>query len=472
MQKFRYKVGEKMQKCPKCGGNTRDGQRKCGHCGRLLRQDDSAKMTRSSKETKKITNIKARKIIPLGIAFFIVILLIIIFILLKNFNSPEAQSEILINAIDNNDTQKLSTILSTQNNSVDENEAEAYIRYIKEEVGMDNFVKDVNQKIEKLNKSDTKEADSVTAKNGEDVLRVSKNGRRYLIFDNMNFTAPTKEAIIKPKYETTYKFKSGDKQKTVVAEKNKATSLGKFIPGDYALETKKEMENGQFDGHLRFDFNNSNNETVDVHEDFDEAYIQVELSGASEIDKDSVKVKINDKTYDYAKAKEIGPYPKTKDLTISAEGEAKKKMFKSAETTVKTDNLKDKTKVTMNFDSDKIKEYVEKKEKEENSFRNKVANFFGNYTAAMNSAHSQSNFSLVSNYLKKDTDNYKATKGGVKGNNLLYLQQPQITEIVKQGKTYYVTANTLKENGQYGSVDYQLEGDDDAGNLKIVKYSE
>ncbi|MFQ3878284.1 hypothetical protein AABD35_08610 [Staphylococcus xylosus] len=90
----------------------------------------------------------------------------------------------------------------------------------------------------------------------------------------------------------------------------------------------------------------------------------------------------------------------------------------------------------------------------------------------MNSAHSQSNFSLVSNYLKKDTDNYKATKGGVKGNNLLYLQQPQITEIVKQGKTYYVTANTLKENGQYGSVDYQLEGDDDAGNLKIVKYSE
>ncbi len=63
MQKFRYKVGEKMQKCPKCG-NTRDGQRKCGHCGQLLRQDDSAKMTRSSKETKKITNIKARKLYP------------------------------------------------------------------------------------------------------------------------------------------------------------------------------------------------------------------------------------------------------------------------------------------------------------------------------------------------------------------------------------------------------------------------
>ena len=84
--------------------------------------------------------------------------------MVRNFNSPEAQSEILINAIENNDTQKLSTLLSSQNNSVDENEATAYIKYIKKEVGMKQFVKDVNSKITKLNKSSTKEAGFVTAK--------------------------------------------------------------------------------------------------------------------------------------------------------------------------------------------------------------------------------------------------------------------------------------------------------------------
>lgn len=461
-----------MRRCPKCGGNMRDKQSKCGHCGYEVTDNHSEQLTRSLKDNKKSANIKARKIIPWGIAFFIIILLIIIFFLLKNFNSPEAQSELLINAVDNNDTQKLSTILSTQNNSVDETEATAYIKYIKNEVGMDNFVKDVNQKIKKLNESETKEADFVTAKNGENVLRVSKNGRRYLIFDNMSFTAPTKEAIVKPKYDATYKFKSDDKQKTVTAEKNKATAIGKFIPGDYLLETKKETANGQFDGQLKFNFNNSNNETIDVSEDFNEAYIQVELSGASEIDKDTVKVKINDKTYDYAKAKEIGPYPKTNDITVSAEGEAKKKTFKSAETTVKTDNLKDKTKVTLNFDDDEIQSYVNKKEKEENSFRNKVTNFFGNFTTAMNSAHSQSDFSLVSSYLKKNTDNYKSTKSDVNSNRLFFIQQPQITEIIKQGNTFYVTGQALKENGQYGEVDYQLQGDGDADNLKVVKYSE
>ncbi|ANK39191.1 zinc-ribbon domain-containing protein [Staphylococcus equorum] len=461
-----------MQKCPKCGENIRNGQRRCSHCGYRAKQGDSEKMTRSTKTNKNTTNINVRKVIPWGIAFFILILLIIVFFLVRNFNSPEAQSEIIINAVDNNDTQKLSTLLSTQNNSVDENEADAYIKYIKNEVGMDNFVKDVNSKIAKLNQNDTKNSDFVTAKNGEKVLRISKNGTRYLIFDNMSFTAPTKEAIVKPKQETTYKFKADDKQKTVVAEKNKPTSLGKFIPGDYTLEAKKEMSNGQFNGHLKFNFNDSNNESVDVTEDFNEAYVQVELNGASEIDTDSVKVKINDKTYDYAKAKEFGPYPKTKDITVSAEGQAKKKTFKSAETTVKTDNLKDKTQVTLNFDDDEIEKYVEKKEKEENSFRNKVSRFFGDYTAAMISARSQSDFNLVSSYLKKDSEKYKDTKKDVKSNELFYLQQPQITDIVKEGNTFYVTGQTLKEDGQYGEVEYQLEGNDKANDLKVVKYSE
>jgi uncharacterized membrane protein YvbJ len=38
--------------------------------------------------------------------------------------------------------------------------------------------------------------------------------------------------------------------------------------------------NGQFDGQLKFNFNNSNNETIDVSEDFNEAYIQVSISDA------------------------------------------------------------------------------------------------------------------------------------------------------------------------------------------------
>lgn len=37
----------------------------------------------------------------------------------------------------------------------------------------------------------------------------------------MSFTAPTKEAIVKPKYDATYKFKSDDKQKQSLLKKIK-----------------------------------------------------------------------------------------------------------------------------------------------------------------------------------------------------------------------------------------------------------
>src|SRR5699024_54399 len=125
-----------MQKNTKCGEDIRKRQRRYSHYGYRIKSTNSEEKTQSTNENKIAMNIKPRKIIIYAITALIIILILIIFMLLKNLNSPEAQSEILINAIDKNDTQKLSTLLSTQNNSVDENEAKAYIKYIKNEVGM------------------------------------------------------------------------------------------------------------------------------------------------------------------------------------------------------------------------------------------------------------------------------------------------------------------------------------------------
>ena len=57
--------------------------------------------------------------------------MVILFFLLRNFNSPNAQTKILVNAIDNDDNQKVATLLSTKDNKVDPDEASAYIKYIK-----------------------------------------------------------------------------------------------------------------------------------------------------------------------------------------------------------------------------------------------------------------------------------------------------------------------------------------------------
>ena len=56
-------------------------------------------------------------------------------------------------------------------------------------------------------------ASYIQTKSGQDVLKISKNGTKYLIFDNMSFTAPTKKPIIKPKVETKYEFRTSGKRK-------------------------------------------------------------------------------------------------------------------------------------------------------------------------------------------------------------------------------------------------------------------
>lgn len=139
--------------------------------------------------------------------------MVILFFLLRNFNSPNAQTKILVNAIDNDDNQKVATLLSTKDNKVDPDEASAYIKYIKKEVGIKNFIRDVRNTVDKLNKSHSSVASYIQTRDGQDVLRVSKNGTRYLIFDNMSFNAPTKQPVVKPKVDTKYEFKSGGKRK-------------------------------------------------------------------------------------------------------------------------------------------------------------------------------------------------------------------------------------------------------------------
>ena len=66
---------------------------------------------------------------------------------------------------------------------------------------------------------------------------------------------------------------------------------------------------------------------------------------------------------------------KIKDITISASGKAKDKTFTTQTKTIKASDLKYNTEITLNFDSEDIEDYVEKKEKEEN-LKNKLIEFF------------------------------------------------------------------------------------------------
>ncbi|MDT3895073.1 hypothetical protein RPN58_10185, partial [Staphylococcus arlettae] len=128
--------------------------------------------------------------------------------------------------------------------------------------------------------------------------------------------------------------------------------------------------------------------------------------------------------------------------------------------------------VSINFDEEEIDKYVKKKEKEENSFRNKITNFFSDYTPALNTAYTQNNFDMVSEFVKKGSSNYKATKNRISSNQYRFFQIPQISEIVRLDDKFYVTGYALKRDGQYGEVNYVLEGTSKGDDLQVINYSE
>ena len=55
----------------------------------------------------------------------------------------------------------------------------------------------------------------------------------------MSYRPPTKTVIVKPKIDTKYKFKAGGKRRGIHAKANQATSIGKYIPGVYAIDAEK-----------------------------------------------------------------------------------------------------------------------------------------------------------------------------------------------------------------------------------------
>ncbi len=74
----------------------------------------------------------------------------------------------------------------------------------------------------------------------------------------------------------------------------------------------------------------------------------------------------------------------------------------------------------MNFDSEDIEDYVEKKEKEENSLKNKLIEFFAGYSLANNAAFNQS-IDFVSSYIKKGSSFYDDVKKRVSKGSLMMI---------------------------------------------------
>ncbi|UXR78081.1 MULTISPECIES: teicoplanin resistance protein VanZ [unclassified Staphylococcus] len=460
-----------MKQCPYCHKQL-NKQQVCQHCRLQVHFAVDPPSKNKQSQTQKTENDKSsekgtksiKKWIPFIIIGFITVLLLILFLLLRNFNSPEAQAKILVNAVDNNDTAKVSNLISTKQNKVGRQEAERYISYIKDEMGIKSFEKKVLQHVEQFDEGSPVSYVVKTDKNQE-ILHISKNGRRYLIFDNLSFQAPMKKAVLKPDTEATYEFSANDNKKKVMGKGKEAVEIGHYIPGDYVLDVTKTTSRGTYKGKLKFNTGSSDHDTVNVAEDFEETRVKVHLKNGDALDEGTQKVVINGETLNVTKDDTYGPFPLNKDLTITAQGEIQGKKFKASSQTIAEKDVKDSNEVTVAFDSEAIEKYKKEQEKD---MKDKVSDFIKKYISARNKATQNNRIEDIKPYLLENTTFYKSMTSDLSKQKPL--QDPQVTYINKSKNFYSVIVEADTKQGDSVRSHYLLQDGENDKNFKIVNY--
>lgn len=455
-----------MNTCPYCKQKLNDSQY-CQSCRIQLSYAKEAKKQPKNTKTQSSKQWPLKKIIPLGIVGFILILLIILFLLLRNYNSPEAQAQILVNAIENNDNSRVSTILSSKDNKVGTKEAATYIQYIKNEIGMKTFDQKVEDTVKNLDQK-TSVASYVKTNDNQNVLRISKNGRRYLFFSNLGFQAPTKQAEVKPDERATFEYKVDGSTKKIVADKGQAVSLGNFIPGTYAIDAKKTTERGTYNGTLKFDTTASKNKVMKVTEDFEEAAVKPNLKNTEGLDEDSLKVVINDESLDYSSGKTYQPFPFDQDLKVYATGQTHGKTFKTKEQVISKNDIQSTNNVQLTFDKAKIDAFNEEEEK---TIFSKVGDFVKEYVSSLNSATENQDFDLVSKYLGDNAPVKSSLQQQVEQQQTTKYINTEVTDVQQDDQLYYINAENETEDNIIKNTQYVIQGNDDGEQLKIVNYA-
>ncbi|MDU6765127.1 MAG: hypothetical protein E6445_09170, partial [Staphylococcus sp.] len=206
--------------------------------------------------------------------------------------------------------------------------------------------------------------------------------------------------------------------------------------------------------------------TVDVNENFNEAALKVKLKGKSDLDKNTLKVTINDKEMKYDASKIYGPYPQNKDISVSATGMVKDKTFTSTSKTIKAKDLGNINSAILDFDEDKISDYVSKKTEEESILRVTLEPFFNQYAYALNNAINQQHFDIISPFLKNKSDAYIDIKNHLSDSK--HFEFSQLLSATQSGDIIKAKVQQINQREEIEYVTYEIEENKDNGILQII----
>ncbi|MCE5003496.1 hypothetical protein KJJ36_14080 [Staphylococcus pseudoxylosus] len=427
----------------------------------------------SRTEDKDKKEVSKKKWVYIIISLVIIGLIGIFIYMLVNNKSAIKQVNEFDKAVNKDKYQKVSEMLSTNDQKVSKTDAKHFIDYMKKESNHSKFEKEINGIKSDIRNDKTSDVDlgNITDKHNRSIVEVKKNGTKMFFFEKISFSPNYIPVYVKGAQEDVdYIYtNSNDKKTSVTVPKGKVTKIDNFMVGSYNIDAMKSYKNSivkdDIDGKININTDrvNKDNKSM-VTEDFEEAWFKVNMMNSDELS--DVKLYINDTETEYKKEKTYGRFPAAESIELYAKGKLNEKTFETESEFVSNNKHDEPQFIDLSFRKSEIKKEKDKMNKE----KNEVSKFMKDYTESLNKAYKEVEFGEVKSYFKNDTEVSKHIKSMVESKNKSKYKAPSIESVNKDGEKTKVILTKEDKEGNKIKSEYVLVKSGET--YKIVSYKD
>lgn len=421
------------------------------------------------------TGTKKKIVIWSIIVLMIILISVFMYFFVKHESSEHSIYEFKKDIINKN-YKSISATLSKNGNDVSKEDAKKLISYLLNVKGKASFEKEIDNIVLRAKNEGAYNVEegfgSIEDNRGRPIITFKKDGKRLIFLDKV-YIEPSYVHVHLPKdeQESTYKYRYNGKNYSVQANRNKGTDIGKFIVGKYNIESTKKYTTGdvkgESKGRIKFnteDFVKGKKVVASTH--YNTYSIKPLLKNSDKLDKDSLKIFINENQNDYKPNKVYGKYPTSETISVYATGKFNGTVFTTETEYVDLMSDEEMQSINLSFDKSKIKKEIHQQKEE----KKKVEKFMEDYTRDLTKGYKKGEYKYVSKYFDKGSNLESHIKSMIKTKKKTKFKDPKVTDITVDGSR--VLLKLSKSDNKHNKIKSKYELRYINGDFKIIDYKD
>lgn len=354
-----------MRFCKNCGHPLNPSHKVCTRCGKHTSYASRPKVGNDVhqpyppgrfNDTYQFKKPNKPLIIISILVAIIAITLIVVFLFLNHQLSPNQTVDQISDALKKEDQHQLSKLLTSQGKKLSNDEANAYIQFLKNEGKLKELSQDLKHSLENMKTSKTKS--HTVSINKLAIIKIEKKNKRFGIFDQYTFSIPKYSIAMYSKDNGKIDYDYDGKIHTIDLKKDEPVNVGTFPLGNYQFNAKKRVGNQTFKGNITILMTPTRSI---VKENFKEKRFMISPYNTYHVSK--IKLFINDKDIGRLDDNKVyGPYSSNEKVIVHLEGKVGKHTVKTNREEVKLpEGTEDYKTITLKFNSEEINQFVDVK---------------------------------------------------------------------------------------------------------------